>query len=352
MSLGPVMIDLRGKTLEGDERELLLHPLVGGVIFFSRNYESPEQIAALAKEIHTLREPRLLLAVDHEGGRVQRFQDGFTKLPAAKLIGNCYDKDRKVGLALAEKVGWLTAIELRAVGVDFSFAPVLDVYRRRSGVIGDRAFHHNPECVAALASAYMRGMHRAGITAVGKHFPGHGTVREDSHQTAPVDNRQFADIQMDDLVAFERLIHAGLAAMMPAHVIYPQVDARPAGFSSVWLDQVLRRQLEFQGAIFSDDLSMAGAEIIGSYAERANCALDAGCDMVLACNNQSMVAKMLDHLDKEPDPASQARLIRMHGRGDIDLKRLRRNRQWQLISSEISALEPAPELSLGDDSVV
>ena len=352
MSLGPVMIDLRGKTLTGDERELLRHPLVGGVIFFSRNYESPEQIAALAKEIHRLREPRLLLAVDHEGGRVQRFQDGFTPLPAAKLIGDFYDKDKKTGLALAEKVGWLNALELRAVDLDFSFAPVLDIYRRHSSVIGDRAFHRKPEYVAALASAYMRGMRRAGITAVGKHFPGHGTVREDSHQTAPVDNRPFADIQMDDLIPFARLIYAGLAAIMPAHVIYPQVDTSPAGFSSVWLDQILRRQLEFQGAIFSDDLSMAGAEIIGSYAERANCALDAGCDMVLACNNQPRVAEMLDHLDRAPDPASQARLIRMHGRGALDLKTLRENRQWRLVSNEISALETSPELNLGDDSVV
>ena len=351
MSLGPIMLDLRGTTLEQDERDMLKHPLVGGVILFSRNYESLEQIASLIEEVHAQREPRLLIAVDHEGGRVQRFRDGFTRLPANRLIGEQYEQEHARGLVLAEKAGWLMAIELRAIGVDFSFAPVLDLYKGVSQVIGDRAFHRNPEAVAELARHYMDGMKRAGMEAVGKHFPGHGAVREDSHYAVPIDDRRFEDIQMDDLIAFERLIHAGLAAIMPAHVIYPIVDAKPAGFSSVWLKKVLRGQLEFQGTIFSDDISMAGAEVAGDYVERADSALDAGCDMVLVCNNQSAVVEILDKLQHDQDPASQARLIRMHGRHDVTIKQIQNNSEWEKIAHEIVSLDSEPELGLGDDAV-
>ncbi|RKZ50084.1 MAG: beta-N-acetylhexosaminidase [Gammaproteobacteria bacterium] len=351
MSLGPIMMDLRGPTLENDEKELLLHPLVGGIIFFSRNYESPDQIAALAKEIHGLREPRLLIAVDHEGGRVQRFRDGFTRLPALQLIGERYDKDKQAGLTLAEKAGWLMAIELRAVDIDFSFAPVLDVCKGISQVIGDRSFHRDPECVADLSKAYMHGMRRAGMAAVGKHFPGHGAVKEDSHLAIPVDGRRFEDIQMDDMLSFERLIHAGLAGIMPAHVIYPEVDDKPAGFSSIWLHNILRQQLEFQGVIFSDDISMAGAEVVGGYVDRAYCALEAGCDMVLVCNNQEAAIEVLDNLKVEPNPASQSRLIRMHGKYEHDFTKLKNDEAWQTVSTEISDLVVEPELALGDDGI-
>ncbi len=345
------MMDLRGTTLEDDERELLLHPLVGGVIYFSRNYESPEQIAALSKEIHGLRDPRLLIAVDHEGGRVQRFQDGFTRLPALQLIGECYNKDKKAGLKLAEKAGWLMAIELRAVDIDFSFAPVLDVSKGVSQVIGDRSFHRDPECVAELSRAYMHGMRDAGMAAVGKHFPGHGAVKEDSHLAIPFDRRRFEDIQMDDMVSFERLIHAGLAGIMPAHVIYPAVDDKPAGFSSIWLRNILRQQLEFQGVIFSDDISMAGAEVVGGYVDRAHCALEAGCDMVLVCNNQDAAIEVLDNLKVDPDPGSQSRLIRMHGKHEIDIAKLKDDEVWQAVSTEIASLVVEPELALGDDAI-
>ncbi len=351
MSLGPIMMDLRGTTLENDEKELLLHPLVGGVIYFSRNYESPEQIAALSKEIHGLREPRLLIAVDHEGGRVQRFQDGFTRLPALQLVGECYSSDKKAGLKLAEKAGWLMAIELRAVDIDFSFAPVLDVSKGVSQVIGDRSFHRDPECVAELSKAYMHGMRDAGMAAVGKHFPGHGAVKEDSHLAIPFDRRRFEDIQMDDMVSFERLIHAGLAGIMPAHVIYPEVDNKPAGFSSIWLRNILRQQLEFQGIIFSDDISMAGAEVVGGYVDRAHCALEAGCDMVLVCNNQDAAIELLDNLEVNPDPASQSRLIRMHGKHEIDFVKLKNDEAWQAVSTEITGLVVEPELALGDDGI-
>lgn len=351
MSLGPIMMDLRGTTLENDEKECLQHPLVGGVIFFSRNYESPEQIAALSKEIHALREPRLLIAVDHEGGRVQRFQNGFTKLPALQLIGSRYNKDNKSGLKLAEKAGWLMAVELRAVDIDFSFAPVLDVCKGVSKVIGDRSFHKNPECVAALSQSYMHGMRRAGMAAVGKHFPGHGAVKEDSHHAIPFDRRRFEDIQMDDMVSFERLIHVGLAAIMPAHVIYPEVDDKPAGFSSIWLQNILRQQLGFQGVIFSDDISMAGAEIVGGYVDRAHCALEAGCDMVLVCNNQAAAMDILDNLKVESNPASQSRLIRMHGKHEYDFISMKNDEEWQAVSEEISGLVVEPELALGDDGI-
>jgi beta-N-acetylhexosaminidase len=350
MSLGPILLDLTGFTLTDEERELLQHPLVGGVILFARNYQSPDQITAFVDLIHSLREPRLLISVDHEGGRIQRFREGFTKLPAAELIGKNYDQNNRHGLELAEHTGWLMAIELRSVGIDFSFAPVLDIHKGISSVIGDRSFHRDPEVVASLARAFMQGMRRAGMAAVGKHFPGHGSVKEDSHMTIPVDKRRFEDIQLDDLIAFERLIHAGLPAIMPAHVIYPAVDNKPAGFSSVWLKDVLRKQLQFQGIIFSDDISMASAGFAGDYLDRTRTALAAGCDMVLVCNNRAAVIAVLDNFNYSPNPVSQARLIRMHGKHDITYARLRNESEWQTLSRQISRLDIMPELDLGDDA--
>ncbi len=350
MSLGPIMLDLQGCTLTPEERELLRHPLTGGVILFSRNYESVDQLAQLVTSIHAVREPRLLIAVDHEGGRVQRFREGFTRLPACGLIGHAYDKDHKHGLALAEKIGWLMAIELCSVGVDFSFAPVLDLHKGISKVIGNRAFHRDPEVVGRLARAYMQGMRRAGMAAVGKHFPGHGSVVEDSHHALPVDNRRFEDIQQDDLVPFERLIHAGLAGIMPAHVVYPALDSKPAGFSSIWLKNVLRQQLQFQGTIFSDDISMAGAELAGDYPGRTESALAAGCDMVLVCNNRAAAINILDNYTWSPNPVSQVRLIRMHGKQTLTYTELKHTGDWHNTVAAVAALDINPELDLGDDA--
>ena len=351
MSLGPIMLDLEGCSLSAEERELLQHPLTGGVILFSRNYESIDQITDLVESIHAVRKPGLLVAVDHEGGRIQRFREGFTKLPACELLGKIYDDDNKQGLQLAEKAGWLMAIELRAIGVDFSFAPVLDLRKNISKVIGDRSFHRDPETVATLARSYMHGMRRAGMEAVGKHFPGHGSVVEDSHHEIPTDSRRFEDIQQDDMVAFERLIHAGLAGIMPAHVIYPAVDNKPAGFSSIWLKNILRQQLRFQGVIFSDDISMAGAEVVGDYTERARSALDAGCDMVLVCNNQNAAMEILEKFEYSPNPSSQARLIRMHGKNQITCTQMQEDSEWQVVTSEMNRLNVTPELDLGDDAI-
>jgi len=317
MALGPVMLDLAGDTLTPTEREWLQHPLVGGVILFSRNYESPAQIAALIHEIHRLREPHLLVAVDQEGGRIQRFREGFTQLPPMRELGYLYDDNLKRGKRLAETCGWLMASELRAVGVDFSFAPVLDLDRGISTVIGDRALHRDPDIVADIAHSYMVGMGQAGMVAAGKHFPGHGGVDADSHHTLPVDEREYQDIYAEDIVPFERMIHFGLAAVMPAHVLYPRVDAQPAGFSRFWLQEVLRRRLGFQGAIFSDDLSMAGAHSAGDMPARARTALAAGCDMLLVCNDAGAVAEILDGLEPEVNPARSLRLMRLHGRHEV-----------------------------------
>jgi len=330
LSLGPVMLDIEGVELQPEERELLLHPLVGGLILFSRNFESTEQLAALTREIHALRQPRLLIAVDHEGGRVQRFREGFTALPAARRIGEVYDHDHRRGRRLAEAAGWVLAAELRATGLDFSFTPVLDVDYGCCEVIGNRAFHRDPEAIGQLAFSVMSGLSRAGMAAVGKHFPGHGGVVEDSHVAIPRDSREAEEIFREDVVPFRHLIGSGLPAIMPAHVIYEKVDDRPAGFSRVWLQDILRGRLGFEGVIFSDDLNMAGAGAIAAgYAERANAAVAAGCDVVLICNNRAGAVEILDHADFEVDPQVHLRMVRLHGRHDIHWAELTASEEWQ-----------------------
>ena len=345
LHLGPVMLDVTGLTLTDVDRKRLLHPLTGGVILFARNYQSPEQLAALTAEIHALRTPPLLIAVDHEGGRVQRFRDGFSTIPPMRALGDAWEKDgkdTKRARAIAHDTGYVIATELRAHGVDLTFAPVLDVDFKRSSVIGDRAFHAEPDIIANVAHALIQGMAAGGMSSVGKHFPGHGHVRADSHHEVPVDDRSYAQIEASDLVPFRRLAGSGLGAVMPAHVIYPQVDPNPAGFSSKWLKQILRKQLEFDGVIFSDDLSMEGAKVgkgEGGVVDAATAALEAGCDMVLVCNAPESADTLLAGLDYNMPAVGRARLAAMRGRGAVQgMATLRAQAEYQRASAAVASL--------------
>ena len=314
LPLGPLMLDVAGTELTADDRRRLTHPLAGGVILFTRNYAGPEQLTRLTAAIHALRHPPLIIAVDHEGGRVQRFREGFTAIPPMRELGRAWDAGPQHGRQLASEAGFVLAAELQAHGVDLSLAPVLDIDHGASSIIGDRAFHSDPRAVAELARALLQGFKQAGMSGVGKHFPGHGYVRADSHVEVPVDERAYEQIDAADLAPFRRLIEAGLGGVMPAHVIYPKVDDRPAGFSPIWLKQVLRGRLGFGGVVFSDDLSMEGASVAGGVVERADAAFAAGCDMALVCNNPAAVDTLLGKLTYAMPAVSLARLARMHGR--------------------------------------
>ncbi|HXZ50863.1 MAG TPA: beta-N-acetylhexosaminidase [Burkholderiales bacterium] len=311
--VGPAVVDLEGMALTAAERVRLLHPAAGGVILFSRNYRDPAQLRDLVGEIRALR-PDLLLCVDQEGGRVQRFREGFTVLPPMRRLGELWDRDAGAARAAARAAGLVIAAELVGQGVDFSFAPVLDLDYGASTVIGDRAFHADPEAVGQLAAAFIRGLAEAGVAAVGKHFPGHGYVRADSHVDLPHDNRPLADILARDVSPYRAAIAAGLAAVMPAHVVFTRADTRPAGYSAYWLREILRGQLGFEGLIFSDDLSMQGATGVGGIAERARLALQAGCDMVLLCNDPLGQDALLESLRDAPS-APAARVGRMRAKG-------------------------------------
>ncbi|WP_168194913.1 beta-N-acetylhexosaminidase [Chromobacterium phragmitis] len=311
---GPVMVDIAGFSLTEPERARLSHPLVGGIILFRRNFQNIEQLRALTADIRALRSPHLLIAVDHEGGRVQRFLDGFTRLPPMKVLGDAWDADREQARKLAETVGYVLAAELSACGVDLSFTPVLDLDWERCAVIGNRAFHRDPEAVAELAEALQQGLGRGGMMSCGKHYPGHGYVEGDSHHLMPRDDRSLAQIERDDLVPFARLADAGMGAVMPAHVLYPAVDSQPAGFSKIWLTDILRGKIGFDGVIFSDALDMAGAAGAGTYVQRADAALAAGCDMVLVCNQPAEADTMLAALTPPQQPKLAERLERMAGK--------------------------------------
>jgi beta-N-acetylhexosaminidase len=317
---GPAVIDVPGPALTDEDRARLRHPAAGGVILFSRNYETPEQLAALTEDIDRLREPALLICVDHEGGRVQRFREGFSVIPPMRELGRLWDRDRAAAREAARAIAYIVGAELAAHGVDFSFAPVLDLDYGASSVIGDRALHFDPTAVGALGACIVQGFAEAGMGAVGKHFPGHGYAEADSHVAVPRDGRKFADIARKDLVPFRIAIEAGLAAVMPAHVIYTQVDAEPAGYSRHWLQEVLRGKLGFRGIIFSDDLSMEGAGVAGGVAERARAALDAGCDMVLLCNDPAGQELLLESL-KDTTLGNAERVEAMRRRGGRDLRK-------------------------------
>lgn len=320
LPLGPAVIDVVGTVLTDEDRARLRHPAAGGVILFSRNYENPEQLCLLTQEIEKLREPALVICVDHEGGRVQRFREGFSAIPPMRELGRLWDRDRGAAREAARAVAYIVGAELAAHGVDFSFAPVLDLDYGGSSVIGDRALHFDPTAVGALGACIVQGFAEAGMGAVGKHFPGHGYAEADSHVAVPRDDRKFADIGKKDLVPFRMAIEAGLPAVMPAHVIYGQVDSEPAGYSTRWLQDVLRGQLGFQGIIFSDDLSMEGASVAGGIPERARAALEAGCDMVLLCNDPAGQETLLQSLG-EVELRNPERLERMRRKGGRDLRK-------------------------------
>jgi len=346
MTLGPVMVDVSGTTLTAEDRQVLGHPLVGAVILFARNYAGVQQLEELVRAIRAVRTPPLLVAVDQEGGRIQRFRTGFTELPPPRLIGRLYDSDPEAARRLAAQCGWLLAAELRAVGVDLSFAPCVDLDYGISEVIGDRAFHRDAEVVARLAVSAMQGMREAGMAATAKHFPGHGAVVADSHRALPVDRRSIEELG-DDLLPYHRMIANGLSSIMVAHVSFPEIDEAPASLSQRWLQRELRGSLGFTGAVFSDDLSMAGAAIAGTVPERAREALAAGCDVLAICNDRSGVLDTLDELAGEADPLSQVRLVRLHGRpappGREALAVLPR---WQECHAAVSHCRDAPELRL------
>jgi beta-N-acetylhexosaminidase len=329
---GAVMLDIAGTTLAESEREIINHPNTGAVILFARNYENPKQVARLCQSIRDARNGEILIAVDQEGGRVQRFQNGFTRLPPAALYENEPD--------VAEIAGWLMATELLAVGVDFSFAPVLDVDCGVSTIIGNRSFSQNAEKVTQLASEFRRGMTRAGMAATGKHFPGHGAVALDSHLTLPIDERDLDTIRKNDLQPFRQLIAEGLEGIMPAHVLYSQIDAQPAGFSKFWIQTILREELGFDGVVFSDDLSMEGAASVGDFSQRANVALQAGCDMVLVCNNPAAAIEVLNSLPIENNLNRERRLQKMRGKFTINLEELQSSQAWQQAAFLVQDLLP------------
>lgn len=327
--IGPVMIDLGGTSVTVEENEKLKHPNTGGIILFTRNFESPEQIKDLIFEIRSSRRGPLLIAVDQEGGRVQRFRQGFTPLPPASRYQDNYEKDQSHALETASLAGWVMASELLAVGIDFSFAPVLDVDSGVSEVIGDRSFSKHPEIVSQLAMAFQRGSRKAGMASVGKHFPGHGDVAPDSHLTLPEDHRPFEALVQRDLLPFRNLITSGLEAIMPAHILYPEVDDRPAGFSEIWIKQILRGQLGFKGAVFSDDLAMEAAAFAGNFTERVQTALQASCDMVLVCNNPEAAEQVLECLVPLPmQTVQQKRLLCMRAKNQTDFPRLVNDPIW------------------------
>lgn len=327
---GSVFIDIAGTTLSADDCRRLQHPATGGLILFSRNFQSPTQIAALITDIRAISSADLLIAVDQEGGRVQRFQAGFTPLPAVARLLVHYAGVLAQAMSAAESLGWLMAAELRCVGVDFSFAPVLDLDYGLSSIIGDRAFGAQASDVAQLGAAWMRGARAAGMASVGKHFPGHGGVQLDSHLALPVDTRVFEQIQQDDLQPFQQVIHQGIEAIMPAHVVYPAFDTQPAGFSRPWLHHVLREQLGFRGAILSDDVNMQAA--VTAYpiaAARAQAAYQAGCDAVLICNNPTAADEILE-ATWPPTASTVARLAPLRGKPSTDdLRSLQQQPRWQ-----------------------
>lgn len=334
MAIGPLMLDLEGFELNSREVDMLQNPLLGGIIFFTRNYASPQQVAELSQAVREHAADEILIAVDHEGGRVQRFREGFTEVPPmADILQKSSDIEQAKGSAYSW--GSLIAIEVQAIGIDFSFAPVLDLGHEISQVIGDRAFSSKADEVITLGREFIKGMNDFGMAATAKHFPGHGSVEADSHVDIPVDEREREAVIGDDMRVFSELAQ-DYQAVMPAHVIYPSVDKQPAGFSKLWLQDILRQQLGFDGVIFSDDLSMKGAEVVGSYYERAGAAMSAGCDMVLVCNHPKEGQELMEQFDFEIDSQSAKRLERMKGQAlNYSLTQIRGDEKWLKLQHDL-----------------
>jgi beta-N-acetylhexosaminidase len=345
MSLGPLMIDLRGPVLEDDEREWLASPAVGGVILFKRNCVDFAQLKQLVADIHAARSPALLVAVDQEGGRVQRFREPFTVLPPLRALGHLYDRDREAALAAARGFGWLMGAELRAVGVDLCFSPVVDLDRGLSEVIGDRALHSDPVPVRELAGRLIDGATEAGLAVTAKHFPTHAGALADSHTDVAVDRRPYSEL-LDDLDPYRYLIERDLHAIMLAHVIFPAVDPQPASLSSWWITTQLRRELGFTGAVISDDMSMQGASVAGGLSDRVARALEAGCDLVLLCNTPERIPPVLDQLRNHLNPPAHLRLTRLRGKRGLDWDALRSTSAWSEARRLVDALNERPALSL------
>ncbi|MEL7535461.1 MAG: beta-N-acetylhexosaminidase [Pseudomonadota bacterium] len=345
MTLGPVMLDVEGLALSPADRRLLMEPAVGGVILFRRNFESPEQLGELTAEIRALRQPELLIAVDQEGGRVQRLVEPMTRLPPLRWFGRRYDQEPQAARSAIRETSWLLGSELAAVGIDFSFTPVVDLDWGVSGVIGDRSLHADPRVVAELALELMRGLRDAGMAAVAKHFPGHGGVTADSHEELPVDRREWSAL-LDDMQPYQRLIAEGLPAIMTAHVVYPNCDPQPASFSRWWLTDVLRQRLGFGGAIFSDDLSMQAASELDPPDVLAQRALAAGCDMVLVCNQRRSAERVVAALGSKSSALSHARVARLRRSSTTSWAELRTMQRWQTAVATVDTWRDRPLLEL------
>ena len=345
MSLGPLMVDLKGKSLDAQEREWLASPVVGGVILFTRNYADRGQLKDLVAEIHAVRRPPLLVAVDHEGGRVQRFREGFFELPPLRTLGHLYDEDTEAALKTAAAFGWIAASELRAVGIDLGFTPVVDRDLGLAEVIGDRALHSDAHAVAELAMRFAAGAKHAGMEITAKHFPTHAGAVSDSHTEPAVDRRELTELD-DDLLPYRKLIAKGLHSVMVAHVSFPAIDPLPASVSPWWVKRMLRDRLGFTGAVIADDMSMAGAAVAGPVAERVRGALEAGCDLVLLCNAPHDVPQVLDALEGYVNPSAQLRLARLHGRAGGDWDALHVSPEWQRAEAAVAALAARPKLEL------